>query len=442
MNTAQLSVTAPAGVIIQGNYTSNIGSPSVSPITGAVGNGRAEANLQAAIAVANTQHSDGMSGFAIVSVGEFAANAAATDGTVSVIRNTASANARGNTATISLPVARLDTTLQSGSAQRFESATLAASATSLTFQALSGIATVNSTVSVSGNAVTAAATANNLMASVTGLGQSGAPIAAASVLFAESDGDVETGRSGGDVAMLNSQAVVGGNVTANASNVVFEAALANLTASTGTNTSVLSVDSNAVLASVNGNVSTQSILADGPGAATSPGGFGISNAQGVQSSTLTATANNVGINITNDGSVAGTTYQATSSPVSVSGNSVGSTAAANTSTLALGFGSMLRAAGTGGNASQSNAGSVSNSTADYVLLNSQATVGATVAATSTNVNVGYFGTANGAPVNVRNNVVYASAFGNSTSMAMTVKTVNHIANSEGLAKIMLPSLAF
>ena len=80
---------------------------------------------------------------------------------------------------------------------------------------------------------------------------------------------------------------------------------------------------------------------------------------------------------------------------------------------------MRVSSGTGGVGASSFAGGNSQARADYTVLNQQESTSSALSATTSNVTARYSGTASASPVNVTGNVVYASAFGNSTSMAMT-----------------------
>jgi hypothetical protein len=61
----------------------------------------------------------------------------------------------------------------------------------------------------------------------------------------------------------------------------------------------------------------------------------------------------------------------------------------------------------------------STANGDYVLLNTQRASNSTVAASTMGATISYAGAATNGPVNVQGNTVFATAFGNSATMALS-----------------------
>ncbi len=411
VNQAALSVTAPSTVLVQAG--GNIGSHATAGASGA------SAEAQASIAVANTQAINGTSALAGSGLGFFTANASATNGVVNVNANSVTAAVTGNTATTTLAVPRIDGTMEAFNAQSANNATFIAGGVVVSMNAGStdNNNTINTPVSVSNNLVTAASTVNNYAASMTGLGQTGAATSANSSLsIVDNAGTMTASRLGGDIALVSNQSISGVSSAAYTGITNIGITLAN----SSTTSSPLSVNANTVSATANGNVSAQSLLANGPGAADSRAGFGLASAQALTNSTVAAIASTVNIGVATDGSALNNSYFVSNSPVSVSGNIVGAGATGNSAALSTAFGSSLKAIGTGMNSASSIAQATgSSATADYGLLNQQMNTGGNITATTMAVSMGYAGTATSSPVNVQNNLVYATAFGNTATMSQT-----------------------
>eukprot|EP01037_Dinobryon_pediforme_P001370 gene1370-1389_t len=410
VNQAALSVTTPANVLVQANNV--VESTATASHNGTI------AEATASIAVANQQALNGTNSVAASGLGVFSANASANNGVVNVNTNSVTAAAIGNTATTTLAVPRMDGSMEAFNAQSASDAAIASAALGNTIGAGSfGSNTTITPVSVSNNLVTASSTVNNYAATMTGLGQTIAATSANSSLsIADNSGVLTADRLGGELALVSNQAIE--HVTSGA--VAGQTQIGITLANVQTTNSPLSVNSNVVTATANGNVSAQSLLANGAGAANTRAGFGIASAQALTDSTVLANAQSVNVGVTSNGSSPGTTYAVANSPVSVTGNSVGAGATGNSASLTMAFGASNRATGTGANSASSIAqGTTSSAIADYGLLNTQKTSGGFISAVANNVTMGYSGTATASPVNVQNNTVYATAFGNTATMAQT-----------------------
>lgn len=416
LNQAQLTVTNPSGTLIQGG-----GSQASTSVVSASG---ASATATATVAVTNTQANSGVNAMAYAGEGVFLANASATDGVITVDGNRVEAAARGNTATTSLSLPRIDGSVEAFNAQTAaQSSIMAEGGATLIGAASVSSRTENSPVSVSSNLISAAATVNNYVATLSGLGQTSAASAATSnVGVSLSTGTLTATRTSGDVALVSAQSM--DNVQASAVNGANQIGIALANVSSGNTGSPLTVNLNSVTATANGNVSAQSLLANGAGESSSRGGFGVVNAQQISGSTVSALVdtNNIAVtasNLIQNQTISGATSTVINSPVSVNGNTVGSAVNGNNATLGMSFASTLRAAGTGLNSSSSVASAAgATAVADYTLLNYQTTRGSTFSAATSTTNIGFTGVAATSPVNVQNNLVYANAFGNTASMSM------------------------
>ena len=105
----------------------------------------------------------------------------------------------------------------------------------------------------------------------------------------------------------------------------------------------------------------------------------------------------------------------------MNGNTVGAAATANSASLNTGFSAVLNAAGTPSSTPSTTTASSGTATAvaNFALLNNQTASNSSVKAATYNNVIGASGGVSSSPVNVLNNVVYASAYGNSASMGLT-----------------------
>ena len=405
LNKAALSVTAPQDVIISNLAVS--GSNATANSTGV------NAEATAAIALANTQTNANVDGAAYAGYVFFSGNASANNGTVAVNSNAVTANAVANTATATVSLPRIDSSVEAFNAQGATSSTTSSLVGQVQFGAGSVTNTVNTPVSVSNNLASAVTTVNNYAASLSGLGQTGASSSQQASLSATVDGSGATASPVSGLSQLvNAQFISGGGASARVSDISGTIGVAN-SATTG---SPLTVSGNRATASVTGNNSTQSVLADGVGASLHKGGIGITNAQSTSGAAFTASANNVAYGVTNAGASA-----ATASPVNVNGNTVGASAYANSASLNTSFSSVLNAAGTPSSAASATTAGTGTATAvaNFALLNNQTATSGSVSASTSNTTIGHQGSVSSSPVNVLNNVVYASAYGNSASMGLS-----------------------
>ena len=403
LNKASASVTAPQDVII---------SPLV--VTGSIAQAGLSVNAEAtaAIALANTQTNVNVDGSAYAGYVAFSGNAQATNGTVAVDSNSVSANAVANTATATVSLPRIDSSVEAFNAQGATSSTTSSLVGQVQFAAGSNTNTVNTPVSVSNNLATASSTVNNYAATLSGLGQTGASSSQEASLAATVDASGATASPLSGLAQLvNAQFIAGGGASATVSDISGTIGVAN----SATTNSPLTVNGNMATASVIGNNSAQSVVANGVGASMNQGGIGITNAQNASGAAFSAAANNTTYGVTNSGSAA------SASPINVNGNTVGATATANSASLNTGFGTVLNAAGTPSSTPSSTTASTGTATAvaNFALLNNQSSTGSTVKASANNTVIGSSGGVSSSPVNVLNNVVYASAYGNSASMGLT-----------------------
>ena len=404
LNKASASVTAPQDVII---------SPLV--VTGSIAQAGLSVNAEAtaAIALANTQTNVNVDGSAYAGYVAFSGNAQATNGTVAVDSNSVSANAVANTATATVSLPRIDSSVEAFNAQGATSSTTSSLVGQVQFAAGSNTNTVNTPVSVSNNLATASSTVNNYAATLSGLGQTGASSSQEASLAATVDASGATASPLSGLAQLvNAQFIAGGGASATVSDISGTIGVAN----SATTNSPLTVNGNMATASVIGNNSAQSVVANGVGASMNQGGIGITNAQNASGAAFSAAANNVNYSVTNAGASA-----ATASPINVNGNTVGAAATANSASLNTGFSAVLNAAGTPSSTPSTTTASSGTATAvaNFALLNNQTASNSSVKAATYNNVIGASGGVSSSPVNVLNNVVYASAYGNSASMGLT-----------------------
>ena len=405
LNRAAASVTAPEDVIVSPLFV-----PASTAQAGVLG---VTAEASAAIAVANTQTNVNVNGEAYAGLAYFSANASANNGTVAVDSNIVSANAVANTATTTVTLPRIDSSVEAFNAQGAFNSVIKAETGLVTFGAGSlGSNTVNTPVSVSNNLASAIGTVNNYAATLSGLGQTGASSSQEASLIATVDASGATASPVSGLAQLvNSQFIAGGGGNATVSDVTAGITMAN-SATTG---SPLTVNGNQAIASMTGNNAVQTVNANGIGASMNQGGIGITNAQSVTGALLTAYANNTTYGVTNSGSAA------SASPINVNGNTVGAAATANSASLNTGFSAVLNAAGTPSSTPSTTTASSGTATAvaNFALLNNQTASNSSVKAATYNNVIGASGGVSSSPVNVLNNVVYASAYGNSASMGLT-----------------------
>jgi hypothetical protein len=433
-NSATLAISAPSSVLVSGgamtnNYTDSTGS-----------------EISAGMAALNNQSVTNLDVYAGNLTIGFRAVASASNSSVAVNSNTVDATARGNTATATIALPRVDGSAGANNTQTVSNSTVASTADTVAFAALSsfGSDTTNSPVSVSNNTVSGAATANNYTAVLSGLGQTGAAVNSdAGATITSSGAALSVQRTAGDIALVSSQSMNGAAATTTLSTI---SAGVNLTNAQTLN-SPLDVNGNTITATSNGNVSAQSILANGPGAANSRGGFGISSGQAYgDGSTTTETASvitgvNIGVNVTSSTAM-------TASPVSISNNTVTASATANSSSLSTLF-STMRSAGSASSATMtadSSAGTGVAATADYVQVNSQSmsgsgsglagtaisnalVSGSTISTTLVN------GATTNAPITLSNNAVTATANGNVTAMSMVLNADGLTSSNRGTAGI-------
>lgn len=430
-NTATLSVTAAASTQVQASTLS--GTSNATAATSGT-----TANAAANIAGINVQTIDTMDSQARATYGYFSATADALDSTVAVNSNVVGSIARGNTAETSLSVPRIDGTMEAFNAQSVSNGNIVALTDNVVMSAATNgtsAATTNTAVSVSSNLISAASTVNNYAATMSGLGQAGA------ATVTQASGAVTTGvtRTTGTLTLGNSQLISGGTNTADVRTVDLGINLAN----TATTSSPLSVNSNTVSASANGNVSAQSILANGSGA-DSQAGMGNYSAQSfgaagaLTNSAVIATAGgstsasgvNILVQVAAETGASGATGTMTGSPVSVSSNSVSATATANTATLSTTFDGTIRSGGSA--ATSSTAANVSGTvTADYALASVQLMTGSLAfGATPTtsravadvgNVTIGATlsnSSTTASPLDISSNSVTATANGNVSALSM------------------------
>jgi hypothetical protein len=449
-NAATLSVTAPSTALVQGAGT-------ISSTTSA-GVGNTSADAAANIAAVNVQSVQGMDSRAVAGLGDFRATADAINSTVAVNSNVIGSIARGNTAETTLDVPRIDGTMVANNAQLASNGDISAATVGISLGALTngpGATTENTPVSVSSNLVSAASTVNNYAATMSGLGQSGAGnVTQANATVAVTGASLATmTHTAGDLRLGSSQLISGGVSDAATSGVQIGIGLANLT----TASSPLSVNSNTVSATANGNVSAQAILANGAGTADSRGGMGNYSAQGfgdagsvATNSAVLGTVGGVNIQVTVAGESAalgaGLAGTMTASPVSVSGNSVTASATANSATLSTAFNGALRSTGSGSvsTATEANNGLSTTVTADYSLASVQSMSGSgtfpdpSIPTTTTraiadvsgvNISTTLTNSATtSSPLNISNNTVTASANGNVSALSM----IGNVSGAAGL----------
>jgi hypothetical protein len=240
------------------------------------------------------------------------------------------------------------------------------------------------------------------------------------------DGNAGTGVAiTADYAQVNFQAMSGSGAglagTAISNAVVSGSTISTVLANTSSTNSPITVSNNAVTASANGNVTAMSMILSGDGlTASNRGTAGIASRQTIDGAAITGSVTGQNISATADGSNPANTYYVSGTPVSLNGNTIGAAASGNTASQNMGYSSANRASGTGTLASSSVASAASStSNADYGLLNYQTMSNSAVAARTTASNISFAGASTNGPVNLQGNLIYASAFGNSASMAMS-----------------------
>jgi hypothetical protein len=108
------------------------------------------------------------------------------------------------------------------------------------------------------------------------------------------------------------------------------------------------------------------------------------------------------------------------SPVTISGNMVGTSATGNSASLTSGYSSAVRLNGSGLSTTASTAAlNASTANGDYVLLNTHRASGSYVNASTSATMISFSGASTNGPVNLQGNTVFATAFGNSATMAMS-----------------------
>lgn len=276
-------------------------------------------------------------------------------------------------------------------------------------------------IAVNGNTVNATATANSatLNTAFTGAlrsaGSGGGSVlseTSAGTLAATADYALASiQRMGGD----STNATLTSNTRAMAE--VRDVSLRVLLTNASTENGTISLSNNNVAATATGNLANLSMTSNVAGS-TAPGGVGIASSQAMDYSLVSATNTRTTIGAQANGAVpmAGVL---TNTPVTISGNMIGASASGNSASLNSNFASAGRMSGLGTLGSGSITGTTgATAMGDYALLNTQRMNGSAVSASVVDANVRYAGASMGGPVNIQGNTIFATAFGNSASMAM------------------------